>query len=290
VFTELTGNYDVVSVDLEHAVGRRLIATERTEYMPAWAVRQPILVYVTSRNGPEEIWLHGPAGEDRPLVGTRDFPPGSTQWYVAPALSPDGDRVIYSRLDREGRSRLWISAVSGGSPVPLTNDEKSAESAGSWSYDSNWFAYLSIRNGKRELMKVKTTGQATPVLVKSPGGQEPPSWSPDGQWIVSGNELVSPDGSTSHPLGDHHSLNYAFSRDGKLLYGLRAEGERTILFSLDPATGSEKILGDLGADYAPAGSFHPGIRFSLSPDGKSIAFTSGRIKSNLWMLDGFARE
>ena len=73
IFHESTGNFDIVSVDLATAAVHPLIATERDEVMPAWAAKQPALVYVTNRNGPPEIWLHNSHG-DRPLVTARDFP------------------------------------------------------------------------------------------------------------------------------------------------------------------------------------------------------------------------
>jgi Tol biopolymer transport system component len=288
VFSEHTGNYDVVSVDLERATVQRLIATERDEYMPAWAARQPLLVYVTDRNGPLEIWLHGPNGAERPLVTDRDYTPGSTQWFVAPALSPEADRVIYGRVDMQGRDQLWMSAVSGGAPVPLTIDAASAEFQGSWSPDGAWFVYLASHNGKFDLMKVKTTGQASPVVVKSPTDcVEVPSWSPNGDSIQCGNQLFSPDGGLVRSLGDHHTVNYVFSKDGKLLYGLRAEGARELLFSVDATTGAEKTIGDVGTEFAPRGDFHPGMRFSLAPDGKSFVYSTGVIKSNLWLMEGW---
>jgi hypothetical protein len=79
-----------------------------------------------------------------------------------------------------------------------------------------------------------------------------------------------------------------FSADGKLLYGVRAEQEHNMLFSVDVATGSEKVIGDLGKDFRPASGLNPGIRFSLAPDGKSFVYSTRTFKRNLWMLEGFA--
>jgi Tol biopolymer transport system component len=100
IFSESSSNYDVVSVDVSNAAVHPLIATERDEAMPAWAARKPVLVYVTNRNGPQEIWLHTPDAGDRPLVTARDFPPDTTQWLMGPALSPEADRVIYTKVDQ----------------------------------------------------------------------------------------------------------------------------------------------------------------------------------------------
>src|SRR5262249_15836156 len=123
VFTELSGNFDIFSADLATAVLRPLLASSRYEAMPAWAAKQPGMVYITDRKGPMEIWLHGQGDSDRPLVQAKDLPKGAMVWLMGPALSPDGERVIYTRFDRSaGDNRLWISAVRGGEPLVLTND------------------------------------------------------------------------------------------------------------------------------------------------------------------------
>lgn len=255
--------------------------------MAAWAAKQPVLVYVTDRNGPHEIWLHT-TGPDRPVVTPRDFPPGTTQWFLAPALSPDGARLIYERFEIQGSSHLWISAASGGAPVPLTNDTAATEFPGDWSPDGNWFAYVAVRNGVWDLSKVKSTGQASPVLLRHAiHTGEVPAWSPAGDWILFANDLYSPDGQKTRSLGNHGSRNYAFSADGKLLYGIRHDGDRCLLFSLDLASGAEKVLGDLGREFAPASNFSPAIRFSMAPDGKSFVYPVATRHSNLWMFEGF---
>jgi Tol biopolymer transport system component len=191
-------------------------------------------------------------------------------------------------MDRIGAIRLWISSISGGSPTPLTDETAHVEEPGSWSPDGMWFCYRGVSNGKIYLMKVKTTGQAKPIVLKPDAKAAAiPSWSPAGDWIAYGQELISPDGKTTRALGNKGSAHYMFSADGKLLYGIRREGERNILFSVDIAAGTEKVLGDLGKDFSPSTNLMPGIRFSLAPDGKSFVYGILKIKSNLWMLEGF---
>jgi len=99
--------------------------------------------------------------------------------------------------------------------------------------------------------------------------------------------LISPDGKTTRPLGNKGSQHYMFSADGKLVYGIRSADGRNILFSVDIATGVEKVLGDLGKDLSPSNNPGPSIRFSLAPDGKSFVYGVAKSKSNLWMLEGF---
>jgi Tol biopolymer transport system component len=287
LFTENAGSLDIVSVNLKTAAAERLVATERNEQMPAWSSRRWVMAYVTDRNGPAEIWLH--EGEtDRPLVTAKDFAPGSASWFMGPAPSPDGSRVIYSRVDVKENVRLWISATSGGTPSRLTNVQNDTEYPGSWSPDGNWFVYAVQRGGSFELKKVKTTGQATPITIKAaPESQGIPSWSPDGNWICYAEQLISSDGQKTRPLPKMHSSTYMFSSDGKGLYGIRQDGERQLLFFIDLATEQERVVGDLGKEFPPGSSFAPGIRFSLAPDGKSFVYGALSQKSNLWLLEGF---
>src|SRR5262249_36738865 len=130
-------------------------------------------------------------GTSRPIVTGRDFPAGTTQWLWSPILSPGADRVIYGRIGHSetagsSNSRIWISSVSGGAPVPATNETAANESPGAWSPDGNWLVYLRYQDGKSDLMKVKTSGQDVPVVLKAdlhPENNNVPTWSPTGNWI-----------------------------------------------------------------------------------------------------------
>jgi Tol biopolymer transport system component len=224
IFREGTGSYDVISVDLATAAVHPLLTTERDEAHAFLGGQQaaPGLCHRPQRSA-GNLAAHAD-GADRPLVTARDFPGVRVQWFMGPALSPEGDRAVYSKTDFSGEQRLWISAVAGGQPVQLTNDHASAEFPGSWSLDGSWFAYIRFQDGKVSLQKVKTTGQAAPMLVKAEveyDNDAVPIWSPAGDWILLGETLYSPDGKTVRSLGEHHSLGYTFSPDGKLLYGLR---------------------------------------------------------------------
>ena len=291
IFTELTGHYDIATVDLATATPHQTMSTERDQLMPSWAVKQPLLTFVTDRNGPNEIWLHSPSGPDRPLVMQSDFPAGSTQAFMAPAISPDGDRVIFARVEGNvGGVRLWMASVASRAIVRVTNDS-ALEGPGSWSPDGNWFTYTRLLNGTLELVKVKTTGQSTPVLLEKSIKQfVVPAWSPTGEWIGYAGNLISPDGAMKRSIGDHRSPFYMFSSDGKLLYGIRTEQDKVLLFSVDIASSTEKILGDLGRELRPANNVNPSIRFSLAPDGKSFVYSFASLKRNMWLLEGFAAE
>ena len=291
VFQEFASDYDVVSVDLATAAITSLVATQRSEQMPAWAYQEAALVYVTDRSGAPEVWLHKPGQLDRPLVTPRDFPPDTTDAFMGPVLSPDATRVIYTRLERNGPGRAWISAVAGGSPVRLVKTSAERDWPGSWSPDGNWFVYQHLRDGKRSLNKVKTTGQAEPeVLTALPPSLTVPVWSPAGDWIMyrsaEGSTLISPDGGTTRDLPNGFGA-YAFSADGQTIYRLRRVGnDRLELFSTGINGGGEKTIGSLPSEYLPAVSNNPSVRLSLAPDGKSLTYSTVKNTSNLWLIEG----
>jgi len=302
LYVQRRRQFDVVSVSLEDGSTKTLVSTGREEDMPAWAASQPKLVWVTNRSGPYEIWVRLPDGSERPAVTAADFPPGTNRWFISPALSPDGDRLVYLRIDQAGVARLWISSLSGGAPVRLTNAEPTGEGGGSWSPDGRRVVYLSEQSGKTSLSIARASGNSLPVVVKSNGPplkdlpQGGPEWSPTGDWITyrdrTGWNLISPDGRSSKFLGDIPSDSLAFSKDGKLLYGIHAgqteaDRNRFTLFSLDPVTLKQRVIKELGSDLRPATGFVMGIRFSLAPDGKSFVYSSENYRHDLWMLQGF---
>jgi hypothetical protein len=104
--------------------------------------------------------------------------------------------------------------------------------------------------------------------------------------ICFGNSLISPDGKTERSLPHHESAHYTFSKDGKLLYGLREDHGKQTFFSIDIASGAERLIGS-GNPFAPGSYLSPSVHLSLAPDGKSLTYASGVIRSSLWLLEGF---
>jgi TolB protein len=283
----------IVSASLEDAAVERVISSEMNVGMPAWAARQRQFVYDGARSGSPAIWMRG-EGWDRPLVTAQAFPPGTTSGFATPLLSAGGDRVAYMRAESGQQFYGWISSVSGGPPVRLTNTQDAVERIGSWSPDGNSILYWHYRNGSTALMIVKTTGEATPVVLREHVGGTLPTWSPDGQWIAFADSLqapgwsiISPDGKTVRSLGEPATVQMTFSADSKKLYGIRVEAGRATLYSLDIATNEKKTTGEINRDFIPASYSNPGLRLSLSPDGKTILYPAIRRSASLWMLEGF---
>ena len=142
--------------------------------------------------------------------------------------------------------------------------------------------------------KVKTTGGAEPEVLKADVkrlGSWVPVWSPANDWILYGDagvKLISPDGKTTRDVSPASATAYAFSADGRTIYGLRqpvALG-RVELFSVGVGGGPEKTIGSLAPEYLPRNSLTPSLRLSVTPDGRSLTYSIARTSSNLWLMDG----
>jgi Tol biopolymer transport system component/predicted Ser/Thr protein kinase len=293
LFVQSRNENMIVSASLSDAMVQRVISSETGVGTPAWARRQQEFVYSSTRSGSPSIWMRG-EGWDRPLVTTQAFPEGSTNSLTLPSLSPGGDRVAYLRSDSDRRFQIWISSVSGGPPVRLTNEKDAVERGESWSPDGSSLVYWNFRNGLLSLMLAKTTGEASPTVLRQHIGDSLPEWSPDGQWISFWDatngarwSIISPDGKTVRSFGEPDTIQMTFSQDSKRLIGIRPEKDRCVLYSLDIATKEKKIIGYNSRDFMPSSSTNPGIRLSVSPDGKSIMYPVFHRSSTLWMLEGF---
>jgi len=301
LFNQSRTDYMIVSASLSDASVERVISSEAATGMPAWALHRNAFVYSSERSGSSAIWMRG-EDSDRPIVTQDAFPSGKNGSIILPTLSPQADRVLYTRGTGGSNDQFnWISSLSGGPPVRLTNAKDVIERGGSWSPDGRRIVYWQFRNGFVSMMMVKATGDAAPQVLFEKAGNPLPEWSPDGQWIKFtdarggfadpgvGWVLMSPDGKTMRTYGEPHTVQMTFSSDSKRLYGIRVEPDRRTLFSLDIATKETKTIGEISKDFTPASYNNPGIRLSLSPDGKSLLYPATRGSSSLWMMEGFAQ-
>ena len=276
---------------------RDFLATGSDEYSGAWVPGSSRYVYLTNKNGEQELRIHSQTENwDRLIVALHTF--GGTA-LNAPVASPDGQHVAYEVWGTGGGfASIWIAPVGGGVPTRLTR-EGATETGAAWSPDGLSIACYHEEKGVTALALIRVGSIDPPrVLVNDVAGATIPAWSPDGQWIAyrrpadvalspAGLHLVSPDGTRDRFLTTSPGRAFVWSRDGGRLYSVRRTDDRTEVLTIDPVNGAVHVVSTLDGDFNFATPDLVGLRFTLAPDGQSFLGTIVRRPSDLWILEDF---
>ena len=290
--------YDLVDVPLTGAPMRDFLATGSDEYSGAWVPGSSRFVYLTNKNGEQELRIHSQTENwDRLIVALHTF---GGMALNAPVASPDAQRVAYEVWGVGGGfGSMWISPVGGGAPTRLTRDG-ATDIGAAWSPDGLSIACYHDEGGVVSLALIRVGSNDPPrLLVNDVAGATIPAWSPDGQWIAyrrpaavkgssAGVYLVSPDGMRQRFLTASPGRAFVWSRDGASLYSVRRTDDRTEVIAIDPVSGAVRVISTLPGDLTFATPDTAGLRFTLAPDGQSFLATIVRRRSDLWILEDFA--
>jgi dipeptidyl aminopeptidase/acylaminoacyl peptidase len=104
----------------------------------------------------------------------------------SPAISPDGRTVAYTLRetnweDNEYETEIWIGSATETRRV--TNARKSSQQP-AWSPDGRWLAFISDRDGKRQIYRIAVAGGEAEKLTGTDEGVTAFDWSPDGRSIA----------------------------------------------------------------------------------------------------------
>jgi Tol biopolymer transport system component len=288
-FTQEDTDFDVLMVALDGSPPRPVLVTSRNELDPAWSPRDRQFAYISDRTGSEQIWLRSRDGQwERPLVTDADFEDAS-RYFGALSFSPDGQRLAYQRQGSSSGYRVYVSAIGGGRATRIASGDF-YENAPTWSPNGNWLAYS---GGTAGLMKVRVGATSGPTTVNAAiNTLSRPVWSPDGKWIAietdAGLQLVSPD--TGKARGDLDAvgwLAYGWAADGTTLYGLKrtdADPNRYGLAALDVLTGRSR---EIGRPFGTIPIANDPVRGFAFVPGEGFLTSIARVRSDLWMLEGF---
>ncbi|MFN2525647.1 MAG: TolB family protein, partial [Actinomycetota bacterium] len=243
-----------------------------------------------------DLFSVGPAGASLQRVTS-----GIDQDF-APAWSPDGRRIVFSRQPPGGLvADIYVMNSDGTGSANLTNSPHHSDTLPEWSADGDRIVFASHENNplyypdlsrnQEDLYVMDSDGTNREPLVVEPGIQEDPAFSPDGSWIAYADfpskaiKLLASDGSRvrylSRPgrFGELLAAGPEWSRNGKqiVFYTRRGflAGDSGVDIWVVRADGSG--LRNLTAG-SPSGEANP----TWSPDGEQIAFVSDRDGS--WSL------
>ena len=172
----------------------------------------------------------------------------------SPVISPDGRRVAFTIRetnwdDNAYETELWLGD-SAGPARQLTNARKSSMQP-AWSPDGGSLAFISDRDGKRQLYRIAIAGGEAEKLTSTEDGIGNFAWSPKGDQVA----FTTPDAVTDAMKQRDHQWGEIRIEDEDQRY--------SHLHVLDLSSKSVKRLTE--------GTFMVGS-FDWSPDGARIAF------------------
>jgi dipeptidyl aminopeptidase/acylaminoacyl peptidase len=193
----------------------------------------------------------------------------------SPALSPDGEWVLYSvsQIDAKedkSHSHLWMVKWDGSTDLQLTYDKEGASSA-KFSPDGKYISFMSSRPGPAKGSQLwvmdRRSGEAQQFTAITDQDIEGYSWSPDGKKLLltlhPKSEPEPEEGKKPEPPKPIVIDRYHFKQD---VHGYIRNDDYDALYIYDLATKkAEKLTTDKNVNEENA---------AWSPDGQWIAFVS----------------
>jgi len=236
------------------------------------------LAFVSNEQGRWQIFFINQDGTKRePLIKQDKNQFGYPISTGGASWSPDGTAIAFNGNVTSLGNAIYTINSDGSGLKQLTNLKNTGEYniSPTWSPDGKKIAFVSERDGGREIYVMNTDGSVQTRLTTALGNADSPAWSPDGSQIAfvsrrDGRDqiyLMKPDGSNQYklinsdtfdgnPSWSPDSSSIAFDRGGEI-FVVTFDGKLRKVFSLTNSMGG----------------FDP----SWSPDGLALAFTGDGI-------------
>ncbi len=259
-----------------------LITSTSIDAFPQYSPDGSRIAFASDRaGGPLEIWLAGADGTNAVRL-TR----GSARGSSSPRWSPDGRSIAFDVQGADGRYDVWTIGVDGSGLRQLTRDPAN-DYLPSWSHEGRFVYFASNRTGRNEVWRVPTSGGAE-ERVTGDGGCVPLE-ALDGRTLYylrsCANDALLARATAGGPertlVPCVDGRTFAVGPGG--IYHVHCAEERDaarrVLHLLDTVTGRDRTIGALESQWTGG--------LSVSPDGRSVIYSSGAISTDLMMIENF---
>ncbi len=272
--SDAAGNRDICWVGLSGGDPVRVTDDPADDNNPTWLADGSGIVFDSARQDNPGIWKTDLTGKATQLLVE-----GGRQ----PALSPDGRRIAFSRLDAHGNSRIFVADLDDPAGMTALTDDADGywdHENPAWSPDGRFICY----GDYHDLWQVPADGGKPRRLTQGGGADQQPVYSRDGRHVyfesyrdgagalwrvdLAGgalSKLTPGSGPEGHPGLDREGNRLVYATSD-LDYDLEL---------VDRRRGLVHVIAGPTRDYQPA----------LSADGTLLAFVSSRWSSvaELWL-------
>ena len=236
----------------------------RFGFFLGWHPNNKEILYLVGDSAYGGLWLLNIETGTQTIIVQQDPP-----YIIDAAISPDGQRIIYSQQKGiTALGELWTAFADGSEPQKLMSGEVAI--GFSWSPDNSKIAYF----GTQGLCVISLNDGACKVVARNAntGNLFKPIWSPDSRYLA--YVAVETDVVSSN-VSPENEQNKAQDWDKEVFVGAN-------IHIIDVATGEEKIPVPITPSDKILGHIDP----TWSPDGKQIAFAGLQDEqANIWIVN-----
>ena len=270
---ELLG--DLYTLPVSGGEATRITSGQAYDMQPAFSPDGKKLVFISDRNGSENVWVANADGTKPRAITTTE-----RDNYMSPAWAPDGEYVIAAK-----GAQLWMYHESGGSGVQMTGvTSRPAPAGGRAAAPAPAILGPAFGTGSRKSLWVNVRGTRPPGIDHAPGRGRiaarlrPAYAARSSARVVGPYQIAQLDRENGRLLVRTHEHEGAFrpipSPDGKwLVYSTRYDA-RQALKLIDLSTGEDRWLTmDVQRDDSQGGGardrdVYP--KSAFTPDSKSL--------------------